>query len=442
LEAHPAQGSNILLIVLDDVGVDKISGYDAHPDAPWTPNIDGLIDAGIRFDQAYAYPVCSPTRAALLTGRYGTRTGIGKVVDVHGTEVALGLDEVTIPEMLELSPHDYRTAVTGKWHLTYFHDQASLHPLQQGFDYHAGPMANPSQSIQIVTENTDYSFWEKSINGELEFTETYLTTDTTDEAIGQMATMSEPWFLYVPYNAPHEPLHIPPSELTHSPFELGSQAGLYNAMLQSVDTEIGRLLESMPEDLRARTTVVLIGDNGTPEFAIEPPFDSSRHKGTLYEGGVRVPWVVTGPFVREGGQTVQAMVNVVDIFETVAEIAEVDTDRLSRETGRALDGESFLFHLMSPGLITGRLYSYSERFGPNGSAPYDVIQRSIRDRRWKYIHTQTGDAQLFELYELESGAWDEGPNLLLEDALSSEVSRAWLRLDEQLERTVARLSED
>ena len=128
VDAEAAIGGNILLILSDDIGIDKTAAYSAHPDPARTPNLEELACAGVRFDNAYANPVCSPSRAALLTGRHGSRTGIGRWINTRDDTFDLVAAEVTIAEMLAESVQDYTAAAVGKWHLTTFKrdDAASL----------------------------------------------------------------------------------------------------------------------------------------------------------------------------------------------------------------------------------------------------------------------------------------------------------------------------
>ena len=196
-DAAPAQTlrtgpPNILLIVADDLGVDMVGAYGEAPAPPCTPNIDALAAGGMLFRNAWANPICSPTRSAILTGRHAFRTGVGDLVDPD--EPGLTLGELTIPELLT----GYASSCTGKWHLG--GSLGFLHPNLSGFGHYAGTLHG-----QIPT----YSLWPKVIDGQPLVGFGYATTDTTDDAITALQTMPEPWFLYVAYQAPHAPLHEP-----------------------------------------------------------------------------------------------------------------------------------------------------------------------------------------------------------------------------------------
>ena len=197
---------NILLIIADDVGKDKIGVYQQGDDAtrPATPNIDRLAARGVRFTNAYSYAACSPTRATILTGRYGFRTGVGTVIRYRSDPVGLPQNEISLPEMLELGNAGYDHSHVGKWHLGVRRDHGRIDPLRQGFHWSAG-----ARRLQ------GYSEWSKLVNGELTHRSGYVTIDTTDDAIARANAMHEPWFLWVAYNAAHKPYHLPPLALHH-----------------------------------------------------------------------------------------------------------------------------------------------------------------------------------------------------------------------------------
>jgi len=240
-------GDNLLILLLDDVGVDKIAGYGLHDSPARTPHIDALIAGGVAFTNAWAYPICSPTRAALQTGRYASRTGVGAVITPDVDTFQLQDAEVTLPEMLERSAHGYTSALVGKWHLdAWTSGDPRTHPLEQGFHYHRGSLANLDQCYAAGCPATTYDQWEKNTDGALGLSTVYATTDAADEAIALMAEMPEPWLLLVAFNAPHTPVHAPPEALLAEPLEsTASDLLRYEAMIEAADTEIGRLMEAL-----------------------------------------------------------------------------------------------------------------------------------------------------------------------------------------------------
>ncbi|MBA2320098.1 MAG: sulfatase-like hydrolase/transferase, partial [Deltaproteobacteria bacterium] len=280
---------NVLVVVLDDVGVDKIGSYGFNPDAPSTPVFDALAAEGLRFTQAWAQPLCSPTRGSLLTGRHPRRFGIGDAIFDSET-VLLPLSEVTIPEMLRAAPGTWTSSAVGKWHLAGTRAESYLdHPLDQGFDWAAGSPSN-FQLDTVEGAVTHYMDWDKNTNGVLTRSSDYATTDTADDAIARIEAMPEPWFLYVAFNAGHMPMHVPPAELLSAPIgESATDAEKFGAMVEAADRELGRVLDALQPSVRERTTVFVVGDNGTSRHALDPAFESGHHKGTVYDAGVRVP---------------------------------------------------------------------------------------------------------------------------------------------------------
>lgn len=448
---------NVLVVVLDDIGVDKLARYGIDPgpatgtvavDTVPTPTLDGLIDEGVMFRRAYTAPTCSPTRANLITGRFGRRTGAGAIVVMTEDDWELPLASVTMAEAVDRAYYGpWATAALGKWHLVGgLTDRPSFHPLDQGFDTYRG-------SLTFLLSHEDrpsvdgYFKWEKDTDGELAISEVYNTTDTTDDAIEMLATLPEPFLLYVAYNAAHIPLHRPPPELYTRPLpDDPTDAELFGAMVEALDTEMGRMLASFDPEKRARTTIVVIGDNGTSEVTVGPGIDPDRVKHTLFEGGIRVPLVVTGPRVAAPGSVCDAPVHALDVFATLAEIAGVpltDVDgrlALAPPIGATgddaepvvLDGRSLLPLLAEPHTPAPRLL-FTERFGDNGPPPYTANQRAALDEGFKVI--RSGDPGYDQAYALPGPeGLDEGTELFslgvpLDPAADHEIALLRAALD-------------
>ncbi len=412
---------NVLLILLDDVGVDKVSGYGMHPNPPDTPNIDALAGAGMRFSQAWAYPVCSPTRAAMLTGQHTRRFGIGNRLLPNENRWELVADDVVaMPEVL--SAVGYDTSLVGKWHLSAgrLGEDGLRHPLLHGFAWAEGSLANLVASYEITEEERGYTFWEEIRNGEAAWKTTYATSEVVDDAVARAHAMQEPWLLWVALPSVHTPLHVPPADLYEGP-EPTTDLELLDAMVEATDAEIGRLLTEVGPELLARTNVVLLGDNGTAEHGIAPPLDPSWDKGSVYEGGVRVPLVVAGPGVESPGTVSDALVHVVDLLPTVAAWAEADV------SGLDLDGQSW-----EPVLVDadapGADQLFVEFFSPIGPGPYDTVRTAVRDADFKVIRYDDDPARE-ELRRVGPDAQPDGPDLLLDPgALTAEEQEAWERL--------------
>ena len=387
---------NLLILLADDLGVDMLGAYGVGGDLPPTPNLDELAGAGVLFRNAWTNPVCSPTRAALLTGRFGFRTGVGAILRIDAP--SLPLDEVTLPEMLRDGTQGrYATGAFGKWHLSNDYvdpatgvavDPASgglLNPNLAGFDHFAGSMFN----LTCAQAECNSPHWNgpqpyhyfrlpEVINGVQNVVSAYSTTRIVDNTLEWIDQQDGPWLAYVAFHSPHSPFQAPPAQLNSSGLIPGSRPDpgedarpYYKAMVEALDTEIGRLLRSLDPAVRARTTVVFLGDNGTPQQVTAPPFIASHAKATLYEGGVRVPLIVSGPAVSVAGES-DALVNSTDLFATCAELAGVDPASVL-PSGKRLDSISLASHLADLDQPFQRKTLFAEMFGPasNGQVCQD-----------------------------------------------------------------------
>jgi arylsulfatase A-like enzyme len=411
LSAKPRPG-NVLLLVADEVANDRVSAYGENPNAPVTPALDALAARGVLFRNAYSYPTCSPTRALIMTGRYGFRTGIGEVILQNSYEPALPYSEITLPELLDRGTGlRYEHALVGKWHLGSLAAGGSNNALQQGWRSHLGLMGN-TQS---------YTSWTKYINGVPKASSAYVTTDQIDDAIAFTHTLPEPWLLCVSFTAAHTPYHVPPTAL-HSQVLFGppsaSPVEHFDAAVQAMDSEIGRLLGAMPPLVKANTSILFIGDNGPPGAATTPPYQQGATKGSLLEGGINVPLIVAGRGVRARGECA-ALVSAVDLYATVAELAGVDPVGVL-PPGRKLDSLSLVPYLSDPDRPSERPYAFAEKFAPNGVLPPQTYGRSLRDERWKLIEREPGPDQFYDLQNLHL----EGPDLL-KGSLTAEQQAAY-----------------
>ena len=372
---------NVLLIIADDLGTDSLRLYNstAGATAP-TPNLNALSANGIRFINAYACPVCSPTRAAMLTGRYGFRTGVGNVVSSAAGN-ALTAAEITLPEAIAAhSTLGIQCASFGKWHLS------SGGPLQianapnaiGGWPHYAGSTAGVISS---------YSSWTKTTNGATSTSTVYATTDVVNDAVSWIqarAVANQRWMAWVAFNAPHTPFHTPPVSLHSYGSAPATNLLKYQAAVEAMDTEIGRLLAAVN---LTETDVIFIGDNGTPSSVIRPPYDSTHAKDSLYEGGVRVPLIIRGPSVNQAGRATDALVHCVDIFRTVLDMLDVAIP------ASTLDSRSMVPILGNQSNAT-RSRLYSEKFDQSDAV---VGGRIIRDDRYKLLRSNAGNDEFYDL---------------------------------------------
>jgi arylsulfatase A-like enzyme len=395
---------NVLLIVLDDVGVDQLGLYGIGPEVAPTPTIDALASQGVLFRHAYANSECSPTRALIQTGRYAWRTGVGDGI-APADPFTLSHDEVLLPEAVVAGTDGlYTTSLVGKWHLSTLADNYYTHPLDFGWGWYSGAIDGVWEGAYALDGLAmNYYDWERSENGAVARSTTYVENSAVDDALARIAAMPEPWLTQVSFNSPHRPYHVPPADLFAGP-ALGDtiQKQYYHWMLEAIDTEIAKLLAGIDPAVLASTTVVITADNGSLQNVVDPMFDLSRQKSTLYQGGVHVPLLVAGPLVDTPGREVDSLVAAVDIFATIADLAGADLDPEVE-----IDGVSFLPYLRDPAQAPLRQYVYAEEFFPLGFGPYDYHDKMIRDERWKLIRYSFHD----ELYDL-AGLDVEGTDLL------------------------------
>ncbi|MCA9493890.1 MAG: sulfatase-like hydrolase/transferase, partial [Myxococcales bacterium] len=408
--------TNVLLILLDDVGVDQVSAY-GYPGAPSTPVIDGLAERGLRFDHAWAMPTCSPTRAALLTGRQPLHNGVGSVI-MSMQPKELALSEVTIPEMLDLSGTDWSSAAIGKWHLsTVRSPSAEQHPHLQGFDLFAGSLNNiVSKSTLPDRGEPTYVNWERvGFDGTTALEHRFSTTAIVDDTIEAVGQLQEPWFVYVPFHASHRPLMVPPDLPMAGEIDPADENALFAANVQAADLEIGRLLQALGPTLD-HTLVFVIGDNGTPSYAKDADGQEGE-KGSFLEGGVRVPFVVAGPGVAQGAHT-DALAHIVDVFPTLMELAGVE------RAPAPLDGVSLWPVLRDPE-ATVRELVYSEIRHPAVGPPWTRVERAVSDGHLKAID-QGGE---IKVYRLEGDAEVEVTGSLTRKELRKELPTLVLELN-------------
>jgi len=354
---------NVLIVVADDLGVEMVPAYGIGTDLPHLPVIESLAQQGVRFENAYAQAVCSPTRACIQTGRYPFRTGIGDSVH-DNTAFVLRSEEITLPEMLDIGTGSaVAHAFFGKWHLHTAHIGGATAPNDAGWSHFSGSLDNLSSRVSDSFYN-----WQKIVDGSATLSTKYATTDVVDSALAWLTAAPEPWASVVAFHAPHSPFHEPPFGLytedlssVTSPSE--NPRPYYKAMAEAMDSEFGRLLASLDPAVLARTNVLFLADNGTPGTVVAPPFAQGKSKGTVYEGGVRVPMIVTGPRVHSPGGVSTAFVHAVDLFATVAEIEGVDLGPIMEST--PFDSKSLLPHLADPSATSSRANAFSEKFTPN-----------------------------------------------------------------------------
>lgn len=385
---------NIVLILADDLGWDDV-GY--HGGAPRTPNIDAIASEGLQLDRFYACPICSPTRASLLTGRYPIRDGLMRAVIPPWRKKGLPPAEETIAEMLGKGGYKHR-ACLGKWHLG--HSDPKYHPLNQGFTYFYGCY---NGAVDYFTHKRDGELdWHR--NFEPSYDEGYITDLLSDEAVRfiEQSKDDAPFFLYLPYTAPHVPKEAPDKYLEQYP-ELKGDQKIHAAMVTAMDDGIGRIMRSIQENNIAEDTLVLfISDNGGAEHdgASNDPLKGQKQE--VFEGGVRVPAVVWWPgHVQSGKTDFDALMSIIDIYPTLKSLTgTMDPD------GRDVDGKDL--SAIWEGKQTSLKRDVFMYWGQNSNEERLAMWRD----NWKLVYigpdvqdASSGDANHLYLYDLS-----EDPN--------------------------------
>lgn len=389
---------NILLVIADDMGLDASNCYDVGKSQANMPNIEKLCASGLVFDNAYSAPVCSPTRSTIMTGQYGFRTGVGAAIPKRNASNGLSPDETSLFDVLSSTP--YSTNVIGKWHLASSNSDLN-HPNELGVPDYFGLMSGGIP---------DYFNWQAVENGKLVQVTTYSTTELTNQSIDWISQQENPWFLWLAYNAPHAPFHLPPADL-HTAHDLKADKSsvdanplpYYNAMLEALDTEVGRMLDTLSTEVRENTVVIFIGDNGTPGQISRDFYGRKRTKGSIYEGGTHIPFIVQGPGFEHGRSP--ALVNTTDLFSTIAELAGA--------TNEAPDSISLL--PIVRGETSGRANAYIEHFSDSAGKRPDVFGWAMRDQRYKLV---AAEDQQEELYDLDNDPLEKN-NLLAGNSSAS-----------------------
>lgn len=360
------QNPNILLIIADDMGIDVTNGYLDSPRMPVTPTLDSLRDSGLIFTNAWSTPQCTPTRAAIMSGKYGIKTGVmrppGNLDEIHTSlfrKIKNEYDDL------------YANAVIGKWHISNPVDYT--HPGLLGVDHYEG---------LFTASVDDYYEWEKVENETTVPITEYVTTHFTDAAIDWVSDQDQPWFLWLAHVAPHSPFHEPPVGL-FSQTNTNNNVGMYLAAIEAMDHEIGRLLASMDEATRANTVIIFVGDNGTPGAVIQG-FESNHAKSSLYEGGIRVPMMISGKGITRIGESSSQLVQLADIHATILEL-----------TGISLAGgdqnSMSLKPLLSCDTDLERKYIYTDY--ENGN----TLGYAIREEQYKLIEYENETPEFYDV---------------------------------------------
>ncbi len=341
------QKPNLIVVMCDDLGYVDV-GFNGSEDIP-TPNIDRIANEGVKFTSGYTtYSVSGPSRAGFMTGRYGQRFGFERNPQYrpNNPNMGLPLDEMTIAE--SLSKVGYTSGIIGKWHLG---ATVEHHPLNRGFNEFFGHLGGghryfpeeftKKDSYAINNETDSYLSWIMRDHEPVDPKETpgYLTDEFSDEAVSFVERhKDEPFFLYLAFNAPHEPLQATQEYLDRFP-NLEGKRKTYAAMVSAVDDGVGALLNKLDElGIADNTIVFFLSDNGGPETKNHSNNGPLRDgKGSYFEGGFRVPFAMRYP-AQVQPAIYDLPVSSLDIFATIQDIT-------SSPTKNDLDGVNLVPYL-------------------------------------------------------------------------------------------------
>lgn len=386
---------NIIFIVADDLGFADLGCYGGR-DArfgPVSPVLDGLARAGIRFTQGYSNsPVCSPTRFALMTGRYQYRLRGAAEEPINAkargsSTLGFPTDHPSLPSLLKRG--GYRTALLGKWHLGY---PPHFGPMQSGYEEFFGPLSGGVDYFTHCASNGQHDLW---MGERAHLEEDYLTDVLSHRAVNYIERMAQrnaaegdsPFFLSLHYTAPHWPWetrddrHAAP-EIRNNLFHLdGGSIHTYQRMIHHMDEGIGWVMQALRDhNLAHDTLVIFTSDNGGERFSDNWPLVGG--KMDLTEGGIRVPWIAHWPACIPAGSVSSQHCMTMDWSATCLDAANVDAD-----AHYPLDGISVLPTLRDPAHRVARPMFW--RMKHRG-------QRAMREGPWKYLRVDEHD-YLFDL---------------------------------------------
>lgn len=398
--AQAEERPNIIIILVDDLGYGDLSSYGARD--LHTPNLDSLVDSGIRFDNFYANcPVCSPTRASILTGRYPDMVGVPGVIRTHpqANFGYLASHAVMLPETLKQTGYD--TAIIGKWHLGL---ETPNTPNERGFDHFHGFLGDMMDDYYSHRRH-DINYMR--LNGEEidpEGHATDLFTEWSIDYIKSRAQLQKPFFLYLNYNAPHTPIQPPEEWLERvKAREQGikeNRAKLV-ALIEHLDDGIGKVVKSLGESgLKDNTLIIFTSDNGGQLNIGASNGTLHGGKGEMYEGGIKEPMCAVWPGRIEPGSHSNSVALTMDLFPTICQAACADFDH-------EIDGRSIL-----PEMLGESHRHEDERFlfwvRREGGANYGgQAFYAARYGNWKLL--QNTPFEPLKLYNLQDDPQEKNP---------------------------------
>lgn len=376
---------NIIFIVADDLGYADLGCYGGRDAAfgPVSPVLDQMADHGLKLTQGYANsPVCSPTRFAMITGRYQYRLRGAAEEPIRSdsrgnTTLGLPPDHPTLPSLLK--DNGYHTALIGKWHLGY---PPHFGPLRSGYEEFFGPLSGGIDYFTHCDSRGAHDLWVGEESTKIEGYLTDLISQRAVDYVGRMAQQNSPFFLSLHYTAPHWPWETrddadKAQTVKDNLFDLaGGNIDTYHRMIHHMDEGIGQLMEALKEHgIAENTLVIFTSDNGGERFSDSWPLVGG--KMDLTEGGIRVPWIAHWPAVIAPGTESRQLCMTMDWSATILDAAGV-----SAAPGYMLDGISLMPVLRDTTHRFNRLLHW--RMNYRG-------QQAMRDGDWKYLRVDTNE---------------------------------------------------
>jgi arylsulfatase A-like enzyme len=385
---------HILYILADDVGWQDV-GYNGAKEIK-TPNLDSLAKSGIKLEQFYVQPMCTPTRAALMTGRYPSRYGLQTMVIPSKGTYGLAIDERTLPELLQEA--GYQTAMIGKWHLG--HADQKYWPRQRGFQYHYGAVIG--EIDYFTREAHGVLDWQRDNQAVRE--SGYVTQLLGADAVKTISQQdpTKPLFLYLAFTAAHAPYQAPKEYLDLYSNIADETRRTYAGQISCMDDEIGKVLGALEKKkMRENTLIIFHSDNGGTTdalFAGEGKVKTlpcsngplKGGKGSVYEGGTRVPAFVNWPAKLKQGQS-KDVIHIVDMLPTLAQVAGASTAKC-----KPLDGLN-----VWPTLAEGKASSRKEML-----YNVDPFGGAIRSGDWKLVVRAVLPSQI-ELFNIAKDPYEQ-----------------------------------
>jgi len=430
---------NLVVIMTDDMGYADV-GFNGCRDIP-TPNIDRIAEDGIKFTDGYvSFPVCGPSRAGFLTGRYQDRFGFttNPTIDPGNPIAGLPLEEETMAQVLRKA--DYKSAIIGKWHMG---THPAFHPLERGFDYFYGFLSgghnyfHDQLTLKDLTEVSKKWEWyrTKIIENRMAVeTDDYLTDELTDAALGfidKQLEADQHFMVYLAYNAPHTPMQATEKYLSRFPDIEDKRRKTYAAMVSAVDDGVGRVLKILEEKgADENTIVVFLSDNGGAHNNGSSNMPLRGLKGDMYEGGIRVPFAMQWKGVIPGGQTYKKAISSLDIMATIVGRTDIEIN-----PEKPLDGVDLIPFLTGKDDGEPHDYLFWRKWEQNAMA--------VRNQNRKVVANQNQDQYSPELFDLSPGGNEKNDLKADEVVTYNMLLEEWQNWNKQLkDRIFPTLGED